>query len=613
MTSPNATGRGYGRFLSVGLRAGRGLTLLLAVLVLLTAAAPLVAAVAVGAVVGEVPQIARHGLGSPAGWTALWWVFAAGGVLLVQLAAASLQTAAASALGERIDASLQRELMDVVMVPEGIGHLEDPATVDMINVGRDSFRGSWGRPGRLASTVSRLATSRITLAGACVVLARFQPVLAVAVLAAALWAARVGKAASRDEAAHHYGSTELSRRVEYYYQLAATPAAAKEVRVFGLGRFLAERFTSTWGRSMTDVITPLPGQVLTAAAVLGSAVLGGVAWIAWAAADGRIAPGLAAVYIQALMLSLIAVGGSSWGGLQTELAMATLRRFDEAVTTVLSARTGTPEAATAGVHDLPRRDIRFEGVSFRYPGGGGDVFSGLDLVIPAGTSLAIVGANGAGKTTLVKLLCRLYEPLAGRICADGVDLAGLDVAAWRRRLAVAFQDAARFPLSARVNIGFGRVDVDDLDGVAAAADDAGVAAALRDLAEGWDTTLSPQYAGGADLSGGEWQKVALARALFGVRHGAGVLILDEPAANLDARSEARLYDQFLDLTRGLTTIVISHRFSSVRLASRIAVLEDGRVAEQGTHDELVELGGRYATMFRLQAARFSDPAGEAAG
>jgi ATP-binding cassette, subfamily B, bacterial len=252
--------------------------------------------------------------------------------------------------------------------------------------------------------------------------------LAVAVLAAALWAAHVGKTGSREEAAHHYGSTEASRRMEYYYQLGATPAAAKEVRVFGLGRFLAERFTSTWGRSMTGVITPLPVRVLTATAALCSAVLGGLAWIAWAAAGGWITPGLAAVYIQALMLSLIAMQQSSWTGLQTELAMATLRRFDEAVAVVPTARPDTPAPATAVVYDLPRRDIRFEGVSFRYPGGTGEVLSGLDLVIPAGTSLAVVGANGAGKTTLVKLLCRLYEPLAGRITVDGVDLAGLYLA-----------------------------------------------------------------------------------------------------------------------------------------------------------------------------------------
>jgi ATP-binding cassette subfamily B protein len=249
--------------------------------------------------------------------------------------------------------------------------------------------------------------------------------------------------------------------------------------------------------------------------------------------------------------------------------------------------------------------IRFERVSFIYPGGI-DALRDLDLVVPAGRSLAIVGTNGAGKTTLVKLLCRLHEPTAGRITVDGVDLATLDVAAWRRHLAAVFQDSTRFPFDARTNVAFGRVDaVADPAGVRAAARAAGVADVLDGLPQGWDTPLSSEYSGGVDLSGGEWQKVGLARALYAVGHGARVLILDEPAAHLDARAEARLYEQFLAITEGLTTVVISHRFSTVRQASSIVVLDGGRVVEQGSHDELVARGGPYAEMFRLQAARFA--------
>jgi ATP-binding cassette subfamily B protein len=294
--------------------------------------------------------------------------------------------------------------------------------------------------------------------------------------------------------------------------------------------------------------------------------------------------------------------------LQSELTLATLRRY-EAAADLLRGIVESGGASRLGDSPAagPVYDIRFEEVSFRYPGGDHDVLRGLDLVVPAGRSLAIVGANGAGKTTLVKLLCALYGPTTGAIRIDGTDLSQREPESWRRRIAVAFQDSVHYEMPARTNVGFGSVaDANDLDGVRDAAGAAGAAEAIEALPLGWDTILSSNYRDGADLSGGEWQKVGLARALFAVRHGACVLILDEPAAHLDARAEAQLYERFLAITSGVTTIVISHRFSTVRQASSIAVLKGGRVTEQGTHDELMQLGGEYAEMFRLQAARFED-------
>jgi ATP-binding cassette, subfamily B, bacterial len=605
---PTGAGGGYRRFVQVALQASPALSIFAVVAVALAALAPLAVAAAMGELVDQVPRLAEQGMDSPTGSTAVWWAAAAGGLLLLLWAVGSLRTATAEALGDRIDAALQRELMDAVIAPPGIGHLEHPHTLDLINVGRETFRGSWGRPGRLALTVSGLVTGRVMLIGSCAMVAQFQPVLGAVLLAAGLWAAHEEKAASRVEAAHHYGDTETARRMEYYYELGATPPAAKEVRVFGLSGFLVDRFTATWRRSMDHVIVPLPARPLLATIALGAVVVGGLAWLGSEAAAGRIDAGPAAVCAQALMVSLSAMQQSSWTGLQTELALVTLLRYDQAVAAVRSApETAAIEGVRRPVGDLPRREIRFEGVSFRYPGASSDALHGLDLVIPAGRSLAVVGANGAGKTTLVKLLCRLYEPSAGRITVDGVDLAGLETAAWRRRIAAAFQDATRFPLPARTNIAFGRIDAaDDQHGIEAAAAAAGMADELAALPRGWDTPLSPEFADGIELSGGQWQKVALARALFAVRHGAGVLILDEPAAHLDARAEARLYERFLDMTRGLTTIVISHRFSTVRQASSIVVVDDGRVIEQGTHDELLAIGGAYAEMFLLQASRFAD-------
>jgi ABC-type multidrug transport system fused ATPase/permease subunit len=251
-------------------------------------------------------------------------------------------------------------------------------------------------------------------------------------------------------------------------------------------------------------------------------------------------------------------------------------------------------------------------VSFHYPGSKVEILAGLDLSIRAGEALALVGVNGAGKSTLVKLLAGVYAPTAGRITVDGVDLRELDLAAWQRRVAAIVQDFLRFPLSATDNVVFG-ADEHAGDGAAVrkVAKQAGIDETIAALPAGWDTVLDKTYDGGVDLSGGEWQRVALARALFAVDAGAGVLVLDEPAAALDVRAEAELVDRYLDLTSGVTSLIISHRFSVVRDAHRICVLDEGRIVEAGTHKELLAEGGRYAQMFGLQAERYLTQGGVA--
>jgi ATP-binding cassette subfamily B protein len=272
--------------------------------------------------------------------------------------------------------------------------------------------------------------------------------------------------------------------------------------------------------------------------------------------------------------------------------VAAVLRLEPAMRPAGALRSGRRSAAA-----MPAREIRLRDVSFAYPAGGAPVLEGFDLTIPAGTSLAIVGQNGAGKTTIAKLLCRLYDPQSGAIEIDGVNVRELDLASWRSRVTAVFQDFLRLELPLRDNVApAGAPD----DVVEAALEAAGA----TNLATP-DTVLSRAYDGGTDLSGGQWQRVALARALAAVRLGAGVVLLDEPTAQLDVRGEAEIFERLLVATRHCTTILISHRFSTVRQADRICVLEQGHVIELGSHDELMALGGRYRTMFELQAQRFT--------
>jgi len=322
--------------------------------------------------------------------------------------------------------------------------------------------------------------------------------------------------------------------------------------------------------------------------------------LASAALSGRIDLGQVVVYAQvAVGVSAIAFGGLSWALDGAAAPVAAVLRL-EAAMGKRGALVSSPSPRSAS--GLPGREIRFRNVTFAYPGSARPVLEGFDLTLPAGSSLAIVGQNGAGKTTLAKLLCRLYDPQGGAILADGVDLRELEVASWRSRLAAVFQDFIRFELPLRDNVApAGAPD----DAIRAALAEAGASGLAR-----LDTPLARGYDDGTELSGGQWQRVALARALCAVRMGAGLVLLDEPTAQLDVRGEAEIFDRILAATRKVTTILISHRFSTVRHADRICVLEHGRVVELGTHDELMALGGRYRTMFELQAQRFTSDTDE---
>jgi ABC-type multidrug transport system fused ATPase/permease subunit len=288
---------------------------------------------------------------------------------------------------------------------------------------------------------------------------------------------------------------------------------------------------------------------------------------------------------------MIAFGGLSWALDGAAAPVAAVLRLEAAM-----ARAGALRSGSRRADGMPVQAVRFRDVTFAYPGGA-KVLEHFDLTIPAGSSMAIVGQNGAGKTTLAKLLCRLYDPQAGVIEVDGVDLRDFDLVSWRERVTAVFQDFIRFELPLRDNVAPSGAPDEEVRAALESAGATGLAAP--------DTVLARGYEGGTDLSGGQWQRVALARALCAVRLGAGMVLLDEPTAQLDVRGEAEIFDRILAATRHCTTILISHRFSTVRHADCICVLEQGRVIELGTHDELIARGGRYQTMFDLQAQRFN--------
>jgi ABC-type multidrug transport system fused ATPase/permease subunit len=388
---------------------------------------------------------------------------------------------------------------------------------------------------------------------------------------------------------------EAQRHADYAYRLAVDPPAAKELRLFGLAGWTIERFAARRRRlfELQHEATRLRERPVVWSLVLVTAANIAVFWsLAEATANGAISLGRLVVFAQAAIgTSMIAFGGLNWALDGSAAPVAAVLRLEPAM-----GPAGALVSGSRSADGRPAAEIALRDVTFSYPSGSAPVLEHLDLTIPAGSSLAIVGQNGAGKTTLAKLLCRLYDPVDGVIEVDGIDIRAFDLESWRRRVAAVFQDFIRFELPLRDNVAPGGAP----DQAVIAALEAAGASDLADL----DTPLARGYAGGTDLSGGQWQRVALARALCGVQLGAGLVLLDEPTAQLDVRGEAEIFNRILAATRHVTTILISHRFSTVRHADRICVLEHGHVVELGTHDELMAHGGRYRTMFDLQAQRF---------
>jgi ATP-binding cassette subfamily B protein len=464
--------------------------------------------------------------------------------------------------------------------------------------------GGQFRPWQVVEGLTGLAGALVGIAGITLALLALQPWLVPLVLAAGvpllIAVARGGELMFR----FHHRTTEAERRRNYLYMLLSGKDAAKELRAFGLEAFLRGRFDRLYDEHLAELRTVARRRLRVS--LLGNLVttvaLGGIVAVLLALAlDGRI--GLAdagtaagAVFIlgERLMNAVFSAGMLY----ESSLFIEDFTSFVAMAPEVEARRRRDP--APSGF-----RRLQVEDVGFTYPSATTPALSGVSMEIGAGEIVALVGENGSGKTTLAKLLCRLYLPHGGRVLWDGVDTATVDPDELRRSVAVIFQDFLHYSLPASENIGMGRHQrIGDTEAIRESAVHAGADEFLAGLPAGYETVLGPEFEGGHELSVGQWQRVALARAFF---RDAPFIILDEPTAALDARAEHELFESIRTLCRGRSVLLISHRFSSVRSADRIYVLDGGRVAESGSHGELMALGGRYAELFTLQASAYLSP------
>ncbi|HET8788055.1 MAG TPA: ABC transporter ATP-binding protein, partial [Actinomycetes bacterium] len=503
-------------------------------------------------------------------------------------------------LAELASRYAQSQIIDVACAVE-LEAYETPAFHDRLV---RAAGGGQFRPWQVVEGLTGLAGALVGIAGVTLALLALQPWLVPLVLAAGVpllvAVARGGELMFR----FHHRTTEAERRRNYLYMLLSGKDAAKELRAFGLEAFLRGRFDRLYDEHLAELrkVARRRLRVSLLGNLVTTAALGGiVAVLLVLALDGRIgladagtAAGAVFVLGERLMNGVFSAGMLY----ESSLFIEDFTSFVAMAPEVEARRRRDP--APSGF-----RRLQVEDVSFTYPSATSPALSGVSMEIGAGEIVALVGENGSGKTTLAKLLCRLYLPHGGRVLWDGVDTAIVDPDELRRSVAVIFQDFLHYSLPASENIGMGRHQrLGDPEAIRGAAVHAGADEFLARLPAGYETVLGPEFEGGHELSVGQWQRVALARAFF---RDAPFIILDEPTAALDARAEHELFESIRTLCRGRSVLLISHRFSSVRSADRIYVLDRGRVAESGSHGELMALGGRYAGLFTLQASAYLSP------
>jgi ABC-type multidrug transport system fused ATPase/permease subunit len=580
------------------------LTLLCLLVTLCTALANTAVIVTTGHLIGELSG--GDGIGD-----AWWWFWATIGTFL----AGPLLLTISSAIGEAVAARYLVLVYDLAMEagtgPTDLRTLEDPVLAGRYKALANAIRDPLFVAGIEATW--RVIYIRLSGVGALVLLLAWRWWAAMALVGSYIYLSRKFTGWLNTVHDDVLATTATGRRrAAYLRSLLVDPSAGKEIRLFGLTEWLLNRYVQSW-RSTLSVIWENRNQNLKSilwATVLGLAanamVFSLLARDSWL---GVISVATLVSLVQAI-LALDAFGPvgdqqSAIAGQTSTITELSSLRSDLGLAGPSSTTASAISAPEAGQSRPNAVSVDIENLSFTYPASPAPVLSGIQLHIPPSQSVALVGLNGAGKSTLIKLLCGLYQPDQGTIRLNATDPAS-------SRVGVVFQDFTHYHLSLRDNVAVGASGraLSEAE-LQQALDDAGAGDLSSQLPHGWDTVLSPEYDNGVDLSGGQWQRVALARALTALSAGAGLLILDEPTASLDVRAEAELFDRFLDVTRGATTLLVSHRLSSVRHADRILVLgqrpEDGTtgIVEDGSHQELLERGGIYAELFRLQASHFN--------
>lgn len=502
-------------------------------------------------------------------------------------------------LAELVERHVQGKIIDVVSEVE-LESLESPQFHDRLRRAKVNANDrSW----QVAFAIVTLLSGASGLVALGAVVASVAPVVLPAVLIAYLplwWATTRNGRASYEFA---YGMTAADRERAYLQDVLTGKADAKEIRLFALSSFLRDRYDRLYGRRIAELRRVARSRMrrsLLANGGSSAVTLLGVGLLLQLALTNKISAadaGVAAIAVQQLGSRVRGINASA--GSLHECSL-----FLDDLVTFLGLRDPAGIQRPPGDPPPPFSQLRVENVSFRYPGTSRAVLRDVSIELGGDEVVALVGRNGSGKTTLAKILCALYTPSSGRVTWDGVDIRQADAARVRRGVTAIFQDFVKYELTGHDNVGLGdHHRIQDAEGIRSAASVAGIDGTLAGLPDGYSTRLSRSFEGGAELSIGQWQRVALARAFF---RNAPFLVLDEPTAALDAEAEHDLFENIRTLQRGRAVLLISHRFSSVRSADRIYVLDQGAVVETGTHEQLMALGGTYARMFALQASAYTD-------
>ena len=455
------------------------------------------------------------------------------------------------------------------------------------------------KPTELINDTFQIVQNSITMISFAVLLLRFNPWLVVILLATSIPAFIAETRFSEQGFRLLTRRAPETRQINYLARLLTEDGAAKEIKLFNLGETLLKRYMMLFEKFFQEdkaLARKRAAVGFSLGLITTAGFYGSYAWIVWYTVQGKISLGDMTLYLaifrqgQATFQSILSAVGNIY---ENNLFMANYFEF-------LGLQ---PQLGLTGGHQkLPVPligGIEFRGVGFRYPENGEWALRDINLTIRPGEKIALVGHNGAGKTTLIKLLSRLYDPTEGNILIDGIDIRDLALIELHKRIGVIFQDFVRYHLPASENIGFGQIEaVDDMKRIIDSARKSGADAVIENLPEGYDTMLGRWFHGGHELSLGQWQKIALARAFM---RDAEILVLDEPTASLDAATEYEIFRHFQELTEGKMAILISHRFSTVRMADRIVVIDAGQITELGTHEELMRLEGTYARLFAMQA------------